>query len=162
MPIYMKFEGIQGSVTEEQPHELDRAPVLPVGPQPQRRVGTVGASGERESGQPHFSDISITKEQDNSTGKLMKECVQNTKGKKVDIEFTSTDNQPVMIISMEKVIITSQSGGGHGGPSHGPTVESYSLNFTKVVFVPTTRNPDGTEGKNPERIGYDLATAKPF
>jgi len=161
MPIYMKFEGIQGSVTEDNHKNWIELQSCQWGLS--RNVGsTVGASGERESGQPHFSDISITKEQDNSTGKLMKECVQNTKGKKVDIEFTSTDNQPVMIISMEKVIITSQSGGGHGGPSHGPTVESYSLNFTKIVFVPTTRNPDGTEGKNPERIGYDLAIAKPF
>jgi type VI secretion system secreted protein Hcp len=122
----------------------------------------VGAAGDRESGQPHFSDISITKEQDNSTGKLMKECVQNTKGKKIEIHFTSTDNQPVMTIEMEKAIITSQSGGGHGGPSHGPTVESYSFNFGKILFVPTVRNPDGTEAKNPERVGYDLAEAKPF
>lgn len=161
MPIYMKFEGIQGSVTED--NHKNWIELQSCQWSLHRNVrSTVGASGERESGQPDFSDISITKEQDNSTGKLMKECVQNTKGKKVEIEFTSTDNQPVMKIELDKVIITTQSGGGHGGPSHGATVESYSLNFSKVLFVPTVRNPDGTEGKNPERIGYDLALAKPY
>jgi len=157
----MKFEGIAGSVTEQSHKNWIELQSCQWGLS--RNVSsTVGASGERESGQPHFSDISITKEQHNSTGKLMKECVQNTKGKKVDIEFTSTDNQAVMKISLEKVIITSQSGGGHGGPSHGPTVESYSLNFAKVEFTPTTREHDGTASKTPDRVGYDLATAKPF
>ena len=161
MPIYMKYEGITGSVTEANHKQWIELQSCQWGLS--RNVqAVVGSSGERESGQPHFSDISITKEQDNSTGKLMKECVQNTKGKKVEIEFTSTDNQPVMKITLEKAIITSQSGGGHGGPSHGPTVESYSINFNKIEFVPTLRNPDGTEAKNPERVGYDLGEAKPF
>ena len=161
MPIYMKYQGITGSVTQKDHKEWIELQSCQWGMS--RNVqSTVGAGHERESGQPHFSDISITKEQDNSTGKLMKECVQSTKGKKVEIEFTSTDNQPVMKITLEKAIITSQSGGGHGGPSHGPTVESYSINFNKIEFVPTLRNPDGTEAKNPERVGYDLGEAKPF
>jgi type VI secretion system secreted protein Hcp len=161
MAIYMKYEGITGSVTQEDHKDWIELQSCQWGLS--RNVQTtVGAAGEREAGHPHFSDISVTKEQDNSTGKLMKECVQQTQGKAVTIEFTSTDNQPVMKIEMEKVIITSQSGGGHGGPSHGPTVESYSLNFNKIIFTPTVRNPDGTQGKSPDRVGYDLSKAKPF
>jgi hypothetical protein len=41
-------------------------------------------------------------------------------------------------------------------------MEKYTLSFTKIIFTPTTRNPDGTSPTNPERVGYDLATAKPF
>jgi type VI secretion system secreted protein Hcp len=160
----MNFEGIQGSVTSTGYEKWIELQSCSAGLS--RAVSTtVGAAGERESGQPNFADIAITKEQDNSTGKLLKECVSSTRGKKVQIDFVNTDRNrfaPVMKIELVGVIITSQALAGHGDANHGPILENYSLSFTKVIFTPTTRNADGTAATNPERVGYDLATAKPF
>jgi len=164
VPIYMNFEGIPGSVTSVGYDKWIELQSCSTGLS--RKVATtVGAAGERESGQPNFADITITKEQDNSTGKLLKECVSNTRGKKVQIDFVTTDRNryaPVMKIELVGVIITSQALSGHGETNHGPILENYTLSFTKIIFTPTTRNPDGTATSNPERVGYDLATAKPF
>ena len=128
-----------------------------------RNVNTaVGASQEREAGAPSLSEIQITKEQDAATGKLMKEAITGMGKKKVEINFTSTENQSTMKINLENALITSFTNSGSGGGSHGPAMESLTLNFVKVVFTPTTREEGGTESKNPERVGYDMATAAPF
>jgi hypothetical protein len=41
-------------------------------------------------------------------------------------------------------------------------LETYQLSFAKIVYVPRKRYSSGTLVENPRRVGYDLATAKPF
>jgi type VI secretion system secreted protein Hcp len=157
----MKFEGIDGNVSAQ--HYKNWIELQSFGNGLSRNVQTVvGAAGEREAGQPSFTEVTITKEQDLSTGNLLRECVANTKGKKVEIDFVATDEQVWMKIELEKVIITQQSLAATGETSHGGMLETYSLSFAKIVYVPRMRHSSGTRVENPRRIGYDLATAKPF
>ena len=161
MPIYMKFEGIEGNVSAH--NYKNWIELQSFGNGLSRNVqSVVGAAGEREAGQPTFTEVTITKEHDQSTGKLLRECVANTRGKKVEIDFVATDEQVWMKIELEKVIITQQSLAATGESSHGGMIETYSLSFGKILYVPRLRHSSGTRVENPQRVGYDLATAKPF
>jgi type VI protein secretion system component Hcp len=89
MPIYMKLEGIEGNVSAN--NYRNWIELQSFGNGLSRNVQTVvGAAGEREAGQPHFTQVKITKEQDVSTGDLLRECVANTRGKNVEIDFVAT------------------------------------------------------------------------
>lgn len=161
MPIYMKYDGIDGSVTQAQHKnwiELQSCAFSV-----SRNVNTaVGAAQEREAGHPNISEIQLSKEQDKATGDLMKEAITGLGNKNVQIDFVSTENQSTMTINLEKALITSYSNSGSGGGSHGPAHESLTLNFVKVIFTPTTRAEGGVAATAPKRIGYDMAEAKPF
>lgn len=156
MPIYMKYEGIDGDVTEsghEKWIELNSF---------QWGVGRgisspTGASADRESSAPSISEIVVTKTSDKSTPKLMSEAVQG-EGKTVEIHFVKTEKGKLTTYQTYKLTNTmissySQSSGGDH-PS-----ESLSLNFTKVEWSQTGLKADGSPG-TPERGSYDLATAK--
>jgi type VI secretion system secreted protein Hcp len=161
MAIYMKFEGIEGNVSSSSYRNWIE--LQSFGNGLSRNVQTVvGAAGEREAGHPHFTEVKITKEQDLSTGDLLRECVANTRGKKVEIDFVATDEQVWMKIELEAVIITEQSLACTGESEHGGMIETYKLSFAKIVYVPRKRYSSGTRVETPRRIGYDLATAKPF
>jgi type VI secretion system secreted protein Hcp len=161
MPIYMKYDGIDGSVTAQGHEKWIELQSCQVGINRNVRT-TVGAGQERESGAPNVSEIVVTKELDNATGSELKEALTGTGEKKVKIDFCSTEHQLYMQIELENTLVSSYSLSGHGGDTHGSPMESMALNFTKVTFVPTTRGEKGTKAQSPSRVGYDLALAKPF
>src|SRR5260370_23577022 len=91
MPIYMNYDSlaIKGDVTEEGHKgwiELNSF---------QWGVGRgisspTGASADRESSAPSVSEITVTKESDLSTPKVLNEALQG-EGKTVIIDFVKTD-----------------------------------------------------------------------
>jgi type VI secretion system secreted protein Hcp len=156
MAIYMNFTGIQGDVTETKHTtwiELNSC---------QFGVGrgissTVGSSAERESTAPSISEITVTKENDIASGKLMQEALSGH-GQTVQIDFTRTfkDSQEIYLtLTLTNTII---SGYSHSSSGERP-IETISLNFTKIQYTTNQMKPDGTQG-DPDHVIYDLATAQ--
>ena len=156
MAIYMKFDGITGDVTETAHTswvELNSCQ-FGVG----RGISSpVGSSAERESTAPSISEITVSKDNDVASGKLMQEALSGN-GKNVQIDFTRTykDKQQVYLtLTLTNTII---SGYSHASSGDRPT-ENISLNFTKIQYSTIQMKPDGTVG-DPDHVIYDLSTAQ--
>lgn len=156
MAIYMKFPGCDGDVTETSHSSWIELHGFQWG------VGrgissVVGSSSERESSAPSISEVTVTKENDIATGKLMQEALSDH-GKDVQLDFTRTykDQQEIYLtLTLTNTII---SGYSHSSSGDRP-MESLSLNFTQVEFKTKQMKPDGTQG-DPDTVTYNLSTAK--
>jgi type VI secretion system secreted protein Hcp len=121
-----------------------------------RGIGSAqGSSGNREASTPSISEITVTKRQDESSGKLLQECYNGVGTATVTITFVRTGSPATEYLSfiLTNVMISglSMSSGGDR-PS-----ESLSLNFTKIEVDIIPQNADGTAGsKFP--VTYDLST----
>lgn len=136
MPIYMKYDGIDGQVTAagfEKQIELQSCQMGV-----HRAVSAGGHGGNREASTPSVSEIVVTKSQDGASADLFKAALFG-EGKKVIITFckTSTDGksmQTYMVMTLENSLISSYSVSGHGGPGSDRPMESLSINFTKIEY----------------------------
>ena len=156
MPIYMKYDTIQGDATAEGHEkwiELNSC---------QWGIGRgisspTGGSNDRESSAPSVSEVVVTKNTDVSSTKVLNEGYQG-EGKDVQIDFCKTDKgklEVYLTITMNNTMISGYSLSSGGDR---PT-ESLSLNFTKVEFKNTNMGAAGDTG-SPDSITYDLALAK--
>jgi type VI secretion system secreted protein Hcp len=156
MPIYMKYDGIDGDVTAEGHAKWIELNSFQWGVG--RGISSpTGASADRESSAPSISEIVVTKAQDIATTKLLDEALQG-EGKKVIIDFCKTDGKKLetyMAYTLENVMISGYSvSSGGDRPS-----ESLSLNFTKVEFKGTQMD-KANKGAGSASVIYDLAAAK--
>jgi len=160
MPIYMKYGSIQGDVTETGHTNWIELNSFQWGVG--RGVSSAtGSSEDRESSAPSISEVTVTKEFDKASAKLLTEAYQGTgdgDAKTVQLDFVRTNKGKLDVYStftLSNVIISgfSLSSGGDR-PS-----ESLSLNFTKIETKMTPMKPDGTSD-NPVTVTYDLAQAK--
>jgi type VI secretion system secreted protein Hcp len=162
MPIYMKYEGIDGSVTakgHERWIELDSAQ-LGVN---RHVTNPTGRGVNREASAPSVHEIVITKVQDCASTNLFKASLWG-EGKKVKIDFCKTDKdkiEPYLQIELENTLVSSYSASGHGGGGgvHDRPTESLSLNFTRITYNTIAMDPSNKTGK-PDRAMWDLAAAK--
>ena len=160
MPIYMKYDGVDGAVTAagfEKWIELDSCQ-LGV-----NRAIASGARGNRESSTPSFSDITVTKPQDKASTGLFTASLFG-EGKKVNIAFTKTSTdgatqQKFLELTLENTLISTFSMSGHGGDASQQPSEMLALNFTKIEWKHTE-----TDMKNkaatPAIASWDLASGK--
>jgi len=127
-----------------------------------RGVSTATGSGEdREASSPSVSEITVTKDLDKASIKLLTEAYQGDgggDGATVQIDFVRTAagaQQIFLTVTITDVMISgfSWSSGGDR-PS-----ESLSLNFVKITnnFIPM--GPDGKPG-NGINVAYDIGLAK--
>ena len=135
MPIYMKYEGVNGDMTGKYRGWIELESV---------QLGVIRANSstdrERKPEQPRVSEIVITKLQDIASSALFRESL-NGKGKKVIIDFVrAEDDTQYLRIELENVLISSFSVSGHGGPGSSP-MESLSLNFAKITYTTTASAP---------------------
>lgn len=157
MPIYMKYEGIEGSATGNYKGWIELESC---------QMGTgrsitspTGSSTSRESSAPSISEIVITKYQDISSTHLFREALHG-KGKKVTIDFVKSADcgAPYLSIELENTLISNFSISGHGGDGHNKPMESLSLNFTKISFstkaTECAKDPKAVK----DRAMWDLAT----
>jgi type VI secretion system secreted protein Hcp len=156
MAVYLKFEGIDGEVTQSQHEKWIEIHSFQFGVG--RGIGTpTGSSKNRESSSASVSEIVVTKTMDSSSPKLFTESATGTKGKKVEIHFISTGDPGLTYAqyTLEDTLISGYSlSSGGDRPS-----ESISLNFTKVEFKMTPYDDKNAAG-TPITVSYDLATAK--
>jgi type VI secretion system secreted protein Hcp len=121
-----------------------------------RGIGSAqGSSGNREASTPSISEITVTKKQEQSTGKLLQECYNGVGTASVTITFVRTGSPATAYLSfiLTNVMVSGLSlSSGGDRPS-----ESLSLNFTQIECDVIPQNADGTAGsKFP--VTYNLAT----
>ncbi len=160
MAIYVEYEGIKGNVTADgykdhiSVHSLQFGVGRGISMEP-------GNLSNREATRPTISEVTMTKPADTSATALFKEAVTGSSGKKVTIKFVQTGADKVvefMTYTLEDVLVSgySVSADGEGDP-----IESISLSFSKIMV--NYNDYDKTnKSANPQRVGYDLTTAKPL
>lgn len=160
MAVYMLFDGIKGNVTAD--GYADHIGIDSV----QFGVGRgismePGNMSNREATRPSISEITITKPADNSVTGLFKEAVTGSAGKNVVLKFVRTGADKVleyMDYTLENCLV---SGYSISADSDSTPVETITLSFSKIMI--NYKDTDASMGGgNPQRVGYDLATAKPL
>jgi type VI secretion system secreted protein Hcp len=162
MPIYMKIDGIDGSVTaagHEKWIELDSAQVGTS----RHITNATGRGTNREASAPSVSEIVVTKTLDCASTGLFRLSLWG-EGKKVKIDFCKTDKdkiEPYLQIELENTMVSSYSVSGHGGSdtTHTRPMESLALNFVKITYNTIAMDAANKTAK-PDRASWDLAQAK--
>ena len=160
MPIYMKYTGIDGDVTEQGHVNWIECSSYQFGVG--RAIGGTasGAAKGREASLCNVSEITISKPSDSSSQSLMREAmIGAVPGKLVKFDFVTTgtgDQADIFTkFELEECMISGYSlSTGGDRPS-----ESLSLNFTKITYSMMAGKTGGD--LEAQKVGYfDLRTAK--
>jgi type VI secretion system secreted protein Hcp len=160
MPIYMKYDGIDGAVTSAGHEKWIELQSCQMGVA-RHVANATGRGSDREAAAPSLSEIVITKDQDVASTNLFKAALWG-EGKKVKIDFVKTDQnkfETYLQLELENTLVSNYSVSGHGGDGHSRPMESLSLNFTKITFTTTSMDAANKTGK-PDRANWDLAAGK--
>ena len=156
MPIYMKYDGIDGDVTEEGHGKWIEVNSFQWGVG--RGISSpVGGSIDRESSAPSVSEITVTKAQDTATIKLVDSALQG-EGKTVHLDFCKTDKGKLEVYLTYTLTNTMISGYSLSSGGDRPQ-ESLSLNFTKIE-VKMLQNDATGAGADSSNVTYDMSKAK--
>jgi len=156
MPIYMDYNKIQGDATAEGHEKWIEVHSFQWGVG--RGISSpTGASADRESSAPSVSEITVTKDTDTSSTKLLNEAYQG-EGVDVTIDFCKTDKGKLEVYMTYTLSNTMVSGYSISSGGDRPT-ESLSLNFTKIEYKNTAMTASNADG-SPDAVTYDLALAK--
>jgi len=160
MAIYLEYDGIKGNVTAEGFEECIKIVSVEFGV---ARPITMeaGKMANREVGKPNISEVTLSKEADNSVAALFKESVSGSAGKNAILKFTRTGSDSVeefMEYSLENCLVSSYhiSAEGDAEPQ-----EKITLSFSKCEINYKDHDATNKTG-NPQRAGYDLAKAIPL
>ena len=145
MPIYMHFDGIEGTVARKRGGKKGKWIVLQSAQFGTARHVTnpTGQGANREASAPSVSEIVVTKDLDAASTNLFRAAIWG-EGKTVVIHFVKdgehvTEREPYLILELENTMVSNYSVSGHGGVGHSAPMESLSLNFTKIVFTSSSR-----------------------
>lgn len=156
MPIYMKFDTIEGDVTAEGHVKWIEVASFQWGIG--RGISSpTGGSADRESSAPSVSEIVVTKAQDVATIKLVDAAFQG-EGKTVNIDFCKTDKGKLEVYLTYTLTNTMISGYSISSGGDRPS-ESLSLNFTKVEVKMNQNDATGANADS-SNVTYDMSTAK--
>jgi type VI secretion system secreted protein Hcp len=156
MPIYMKYEGIDGDVTAAGHEKWIELNSCQLGTS-RHITNPTGRGADRESSAPSVSEIVVTKMTDAASTGLLREALWG-EGKLVKIDFCKTDKdkiEPYLQLELENTMVSSFSVSSGGDRP----MESLSLNFTKIVFNNIGLGKANETGQ-PDRAEWDLAEAK--
>jgi type VI secretion system secreted protein Hcp len=160
MPIYMQFQGIQGSVTAAGHEHWIELHSATLGTH-RRLTSASGRGTNREAAVPSVSEITLTKDLDSATMGLFRAGLWG-EGKVVKIDFCKTDKdqfEAFFQVELHNVLVSAFSVAGTGGDSNARPTESLSLNFTKITITTTLMDAKNATGK-PDRATWDLATGR--
>ena len=159
MAIYMKFDGIKGSVTESKYKDQVELGSFQLGVGRHIDMHT-GAGAERTAGLPNVSEITVTKLADASSTDMFKAAFYGEPKKCEIAVVVQNKGAPEEIVKwvMENTMISGWSISGAGDGNSLPS-ESLSLNFSKITQTTSSRGPDGKMG-SPLSAGWDLSTNK--
>lgn len=156
MAIYLKYDGIDGDVTEDKHKKWIEINSLQFGIGRSIQTPT-GASENRESSHPSVSEVVVTKSMDTASSKLFTESVTG-EGKKVEIHLVSTSKN-VSNVYAEYTLTNSMISGYSVSSGGDRPSESISINFTKIEYKVTPLGLNNEPG-TPVAVSYDLSTAK--
>lgn len=160
MALYLEYEGVKGNVTADgyKDHIAVDSVSFGVGRGISMEPGNMS---NREATRPSVSEITFTKVADNSVTAIFKEAVTGSAGKKVVIKFVRTGADKVqeyMDYTLENCLV---SGYSIAATSEGEPLETVTLSFSKIMI--NYNDHDATnKSSSPQRVGYDLTTAKPL
>jgi type VI secretion system secreted protein Hcp len=155
MPIYVKYDVINGDVTESQHKQWIEVNSFQWGVG--RGISSpTGGSSDRESSAPSVSEIVVTKPTDIATVNLLNEALQGD-GKDVTIDFAKTDKSQLSVYLSYTLNNTMISGYSISSGGDRPQ-ESLSFNFTKIMCRDIGLGAKNDAG-DPATVGYDLALA---
>ena len=156
MPIYMKYDGIDGDVTaagHEKWIALDSCQ-FGVG----RAISNpTGRGANREASAPSVSEVTVSKSLCSGSSGLFEASLIG-EGKTVQIDYCKTEKdnlEPYLSLTLTDAMVSSYSHSSGGGPP----MESLSLNFTKIEHKHTPMGADNTPG-SPVAKSWDLSQAK--
>ena len=158
MAIYLEYEGIDGDATAEGYEKHVKIDTVQFG------VGRgismePGNLANREATKPTISEVSLTKFVDNATISLFTEAIAGAAGKTVKIKFVQTGTDKLTEYMCYELTDCLVSGYNISASSEGNPSENVTLSFSKI-----TVNFSGFDATNtsasPQRVAYDLATAK--
>ncbi|MDH5354104.1 MAG: type VI secretion system tube protein Hcp [Gammaproteobacteria bacterium] len=160
MAIYLEYQGIKGNVTAEgyKDHIAVQSVQFGIGRGISMEAGNLS---NRESTRPSLSEINLTKVADNSVTAIFKEAVTGSAGKKVVVKFVRTGADKVqeyMDYTLEDCLV---SGYSLSADSESEPLEQITLSYAKIMINYSDFDKTNKSG-NPQRVGYDLETAKPL
>ena len=153
MPIYVKYDVINGDVTEAGHVQWIEVNSFQWGVGRDISSPTGGAA-DRESSAPSVSEIVVTKPTDIATVKLLGEAAAEGDGKDVTIDFCKTYKGNLSVYLSFVLNNTMISGYSLSSGGDRPQ-ESLSFNFTKVMMTDVGLGAKNDEGQ-PATVGYDL------
>ena len=117
--------------------------------------GSFHVGGGGGSGKANFQDISFTKYVDASTPTLLQSCASGKHFKKavLTVRKAGGEQEDYLVITMEKVLVSSVSTGGSGGEDR--LTENVTLNFAKVLTDYKTQLDTGASG-GPAQFSWDI------
>ena len=159
MAIYMQFKGIDGNITAKGFEKYIQLHSFSFGLGRAIASRNPGQMSNREASTPSISEISISKETDETSPLFFSQACLGDSIDTVIITFTITGpDQPLHSVdyTLSNVLISSYSVSGNGG--EGVPFENMSLNFDKIE-VKYTPYDDKHKAKSPVTSSYNLATA---
>lgn len=157
MPIYLKFGSVQGSVTEEGHKDWIECNSFQFGVG--RGVSSpTGSQKDRDASAPSFSEIVVTKTQDEASLPLLEAAWGGSEAVDAEIHFVRTENKKMDIYLKYKLSDVLISGYSVSSGGDRPS-ESLSLNYAKIEFCQDTFDPKNKSKAN-KSTSYDLALGK--
>ena len=143
MPIYVKYDGIDGEVTAANYEKWIEIDSFSWGVSNPTSVGSTGGGGG--AGKVSFQDIHIETQTNASTPKLLTQAAEGTAISFVEVDFIKGEApSPYLKIVLNDVLVSSYQFGGAEGANNTTPSESISLNFQKVDIEYSPQNTDGT------------------
>ena len=133
MPIYMKFDGIDGEVTAKGKEKWIEVLSWSWGETNQGSAGSAGGGG---AGKVSFQDMHFVQNTQSSSPPLLKACATGKHIPSALLTFVKAESQQVeyLKIKLEDVLISSFQAGGAEGANNDTPSESISLNFQKIEW----------------------------
>lgn len=153
--IYMKVPGVSGSVTASGYEKQIQIASMNFGVV--RSVSMeVGNIANRQASLPQFTEISLTKQADVSSGGLLNQAVLGVKGLKIEIAVVETGDKPREYVKyeLEDAMVSSYNMSATDGSGDQP-YEAITLSFAKVTVSFTEYDKANNPGKT-DRVVYDL------
>ena len=155
MPIYMKFDSIDGESTAKGHEKWIEVLSFSWGV---TNATTRASGGGGGAGKASFQDLHFTQKTQSSSPNLLKACATGEHIKEATLSFIKGEGQQLefLKIKLEDVLISGlQTGGAEGSDGDRPTDE-VSLNFLKIDYLYTPQSADGSV-LPPIEFAFDIA-----
>ncbi|WP_144299537.1 Hcp family type VI secretion system effector [Elioraea rosea] len=155
MPIYMHYDGIDGTATAKGYEKWIEVQSFQFGAG--RGISTpTGGAANREASAASVSEVTVTKMMDKASAKLFEAGLIGDEGKTVKIAIVRTGKElkEYCLYKFEETLVSGYSV-STGGDT--PT-ESLSLNFVKFEYSFTGSETTGKDASK-MKVGFDIAKA---
>jgi type VI secretion system secreted protein Hcp len=154
LQTYLQIDKIKGQVTEKEHKDWIALHSFSMGLS-NMITGDPSKQGKLVGGQVTYTDVTVTKDSDTASPLIMSQCSKGAPIEKVIIHVCEDTNkvEPVIVVTMEKCVISSFSLGGSSGG--GSPTETVTFAFSKIT-VEVTHKDETSKTKATQKYTYDL------